>query len=247
VHDDDRIGIAANQDLWDKRVRAHLAFGLYPSVGVEAGTYELGDPDLAELGDVAGQRLVHLQCNAGADTLAWARRGAIVTGIDFSDVAITEARRLAAPTGIDATFVCADLYALPGPLGTFDIAYTSMMGVVRWLPDLDEWARVVTGLLVPGGRFYLHEIHPVAACLRDRNDHLEFGEDYFGDGSPIVFETTTTYYQAPDDFAAEPAWNTVGCRRSVASTIRNAPHTPDVLSPRLARTAVANRRRRFLR
>jgi hypothetical protein len=78
------------------------------------------------------------------------------------------------------------------------------MGVLWWLPDLDAWAEVVTGLLVPGGRFYLHEIHPIAACLSDRDGHLEFGEDYFGDGGVIVFETTATYYQAPADFAAEP-------------------------------------------
>ena len=196
--------LAANRDLWEKRVRAHLDHGLYPSAAVEAGTYDLGEPDVSEVGDVRGLRLVHLQCNAGADTLAWARRGARTTGVDFSDEAIAEARRLAAVTGVDAHFVCADVYDLPPELGRFDVVYTSM-GVLWWLPDLDRWAQAVASLLDEGGRFYLFEIHPAAGALAVRDGRFEVGEDYFGDGEPIVFETSGTYYEAPDGFAAESA------------------------------------------
>ena len=196
--------VAANRDLWDKRVRAHLQHGLYPSARVEDGTYDVAEPEISEVGDVRGLRLVHLQCNAGADTLAWARRGAIVTGVDFSSEAITEARRLASVTGIDATFVCADVYALPDDLGPFDVAYSSM-GVLWWLPDLDRWAAAVARLLVPGGRFHLHEIHPISMALTEQDGRIELTEDYYGPGEPIVFETTGTYYDGGPDFAAEPA------------------------------------------
>jgi SAM-dependent methyltransferase len=196
--------IEANRDLWDKRVRAHLAHGLYPSARVLDGSYDVGEPDVSELGDVAGLRLVHLQCNGGADTLAWARRGATVTGVDFSADAIDEARRLAAAVDVDATFIRADVYALPDDLGTFDVVYSSM-GVLWWLPDLDAWARVTARLLAPGGRFYLNEIHPLATCLVDVGGRYEVGESYFGNGEPIVFETSGTYYDAPPGFAAETA------------------------------------------
>ena len=194
----------ANQDLWDKRVRAHLAHGLYPAAAVEAGTYDVGEPEGRELGDLRGLRLIHLQCNAGADTLALARRGAHVTGVDFSSEAITEARRLAEACGLAhaARFVHADVYDLPADLGTFDVVYTSR-GVLWWLPDLDRWAAAVAGLLADDGRFYLYEIHPTAGALLDRDGRLELGEDYFGPGEAIVFETTGTYYEAPG-FAAEP-------------------------------------------
>jgi SAM-dependent methyltransferase len=202
--DASRRALEANRDLWDKRVRAHLAHGLYPSDAVESGTYDVREPEVGELGDVRGRRLLHLQCNAGADTLAWARRGADVTGVDFSEVAIREARRLADATGLGARFVCADVYDLPGDLGTFDVVYTSM-GVLWWLPDLDRWAAVVAGLLRAGGRFYVFEIHPTSmALVAGEGRRFEIGEDYFGPGAPIVFETTGTYYEA-DDFAAEPA------------------------------------------
>src|SRR5690349_9484336 len=103
--------VELNRDLWDKRVRAHLEYKLYPSAAVEDGTYAVCDPEPDEVGDVQGKRLLHLQCNAGADTLWWARQGASVVGLDFSQEAIAEARRLADVTGLDASFVCSDVYA----------------------------------------------------------------------------------------------------------------------------------------
>lgn len=137
---DSAAHVEPNRDLWDKRVRAHLAHGLYPSERVENGSYRILEPDVTELGDVAGRRLLHLQCNAGADTLFWASVGAIVTGVDFSEVAIAEATRLATVTGVDATFIRSDIYDLrPQVLGRFDIVYTST-GVLWWLPDLRRWA-----------------------------------------------------------------------------------------------------------
>jgi SAM-dependent methyltransferase len=230
THDVGTQARAANRDLWDKRVRAHLSHGLYPSAAVESGTYDLGEPDITDVGDVHGLTLIHLQCNAGADTLAWAGRGAEVTGVDFSSEAITEARRLAGVAGVDATFLCADVYDLAGAgVGPFDVVYTSM-GVLWWLPDLDRWAEVVAALVVEGGRFYLFEIHPAAMAVVDRDGRFEIGEDYFGPGEPIVFETTGTYYDAPG-FEAEPATEhgTVHTLGSVVTALSRAGLTIDFL------------------
>src|SRR6266540_4925665 len=110
---------------------------------------------MLEVGDVAGRDLLHLQCRFGLDTLAWARRGARVTGVDFSERAIALARSLAAETGLEATFVCSDVLELDTALqGEFDIVFTSF-GVIWWLPDLARWAEVISSRLRPGGFFYL--------------------------------------------------------------------------------------------
>lgn len=195
-----------NRDLWDKRVRAHLDARLYPSEQVEDGSYRVSDLDVDEVGEVHGRRLLHLQCNAGADTLFWARRGASVVGVDFSREAITEAQRLAQVTELSAQFICADIYDLPKhDVGTFDIVYTSM-GVLWWLPDLDAWARLIASHLHDGGIFYIHEIHPFAMTLRDDDTGTPVVKmDYFGSPEPELFESTGTYYEADDDFASEPA------------------------------------------
>ncbi|MGA8117376.1 MAG: class I SAM-dependent methyltransferase [Actinocatenispora sp.] len=143
------------------------------------GGSTLDDCEAEALGPVTGRRLLHLQCAAGNDSLSWAVRGAQVVGVDISDVAIATATRQAATSGLDATFVAADVYDLPESIGTFDIVYASA-GVVCWLPDLDRWAAIVSGRLRRGGTFLLYEHHPVWETLCVGEDGVRISTDYFG-------------------------------------------------------------------
>jgi len=123
-----------NRQLWDEITPVHLR-----SYGVDrflAGERWLPEKILEEVGEVKGRTLLHLQCHFGLDSLAWVRRGAIVTGVDFSPVAITAARDLSLQAQLPARFVCSDIYDLPQNLeGQFDIVFTSI-GVLCWLSDL---------------------------------------------------------------------------------------------------------------
>jgi SAM-dependent methyltransferase len=61
---------------------------------------------------------------------------------------------------LDAHFVCSDIYDLPNVLsGQFDIVFTSY-GVLGWLPDVQQWGKVVGHFLKPGGVFYIIDGHP---------------------------------------------------------------------------------------
>src|SRR4029079_13933942 len=104
--------------------------------GFLAGNGTLKDLELGLLGDVRGKRILHLQCHFGQDTLSLARKGAEVTGLDFSDVAIAKARELATELRLDAKFVHIDVYRAKEHLKErFDIVFTSY-GTIGWLPDL---------------------------------------------------------------------------------------------------------------
>ena len=162
-------GRAANLARWDEAVPLHAASDLYDLAGFRAGRDDIRPFELVELGDVTGFELVHLQCHLGTDTLSWARHGARVVGLDFSSAAIEAATQLAADCGIDAEFVCSDVYNARTSLAgrSFDIVYTGI-GALGWLPDLDEWSRVVDGLLRPTGVLYVVEIHPIVlGVLKD--------------------------------------------------------------------------------
>jgi SAM-dependent methyltransferase len=104
---------------------------------------------------VSGLRLLHLQCHFGLDTLAWARAGARVTGLDFAPSAVAAARDIAQRAGLAerAEFVCADVYDAVGALGhaEFDIVYVSL-GALCWLPSVERWAAQVGAMVAPGGR-----------------------------------------------------------------------------------------------
>src|SRR4051812_8964379 len=101
-----------NRKSWNARTPAHLASAFYDLPGFRRGATSLNEIELGLLGDVAGKRILHLQCHFGQDSLSLARLGAEVTGVDLADVAIDAARKLAGELGLTADFVCCDVYDL---------------------------------------------------------------------------------------------------------------------------------------
>ena len=167
---------AANRNNWDDRVPIHWDSEQYkiqkfiddPEYISDVVQFDI---DRDELGDVSGKTLLHLQCHIGHDTLSWARLGADVTGIDFSEPAIDAARRLSTESGTQGEFIVAELYDSPKvlPGRQFDVVYTSI-GATVWLPDINDWAEVVNQFLKPGGTFYVFELHPMMLSV-SQEDH----------------------------------------------------------------------------
>ncbi len=205
--------IRENNALWDGWTAVHAASAFYDLDAFRQGGVRLADYEIAEIGDVAGRDLLHLQCHFGIDTLSWARLGARVTGADFSSPAIELARSLADELGFpEARFVCSDLYDLPAALeGTFDIVYTSR-GVLGWLPDIRRWAAVVAHFLRPGGTFYITEIHPVANAFENEGvapGELRLAYPYWEHADPLVFPVHGSYADPTAEVAAtvENGWD----------------------------------------
>lgn len=174
--------IENNRRQWDERTPIHVGSRFYDVEGFKAGRCSLNLVEIEELGDVAGKRLLHLQCHFGLDTLSWARRGAQATGADFSAESITVAKRLAEELRLDAHFVCSDIYDLESNLdGRFNVVFTSY-GVLVWLPDLPRWAEMIAHFLDEGGVFYIVEEHPLGGALVQEDGKLIAAEPYFDVG-----------------------------------------------------------------
>lgn len=175
-----------NRSNWDERVPHHVNGSFYDIDAFINGELTITERQIDDLSPVAGKDLVHLQCHFGLDTLSWARLGANVTGLDFSDAAIVEAKKLAAKTGLAARFEVGNVYEAPRILSRqFDIVYTGI-GALCWLPDISGWAKVVADLMRPGGELYLIEFHPTEWIFSDDGEAVEY--DYFteADGLKIV-------------------------------------------------------------
>jgi len=84
-----------NRDLWDEMVPIHRNSDFYSVDQFIAGENKLNPLALGEVGSVDGKNLLHLQCHFGLDTLSWARLGAHVTGVDYSEKAVEAAADLA--------------------------------------------------------------------------------------------------------------------------------------------------------
>jgi SAM-dependent methyltransferase len=179
-----------NQKAWNDKTLVHLTSDFYDQTTFLEGKNSLKKPELDVLGDVRGKRILHLQCHFGQDTLSLARMGAIVTGLDFSNVAIENAVKINDQLGLNASFVCADVYSLPDDLiGQFDIVFTSY-GTIGWLPELASWAETIKKALVPGGKFIMVDFHPFIWTFDNDVQKIEY--DYFN-SEPIIEEIEGTY------------------------------------------------------
>ncbi|HET9059628.1 MAG TPA: class I SAM-dependent methyltransferase [Acidimicrobiales bacterium] len=184
-----------NRANWDERAPGHVRH-------YELGRY-IAEPgylspvvrfDLPYLGHVDGQRGVHLQCHIGTDTVTLARLGAQMTGLDFSGVSLKIARDFAVAAGAEVAFVESDVYdavEVLGP-GGFDFVYTGT-GSLCWLPDVARWAKVVAGLLRPGGRLCLTEDHPMRFAVAADEGKLVVEGPYFVAAGPVVVDSGSTY------------------------------------------------------
>ncbi|MEO3747955.1 class I SAM-dependent methyltransferase [Plantactinospora sp. B5E13] len=191
--------IAAN---WDERTPIHAASRFYDVGGRDPDDW-FADHEWDDLGELTGRDVLHLQCHLGTETVAFARRGARTVGLDISGAAVAEARRIAADAGLEIEYVEANVYDAAAALAgrRFDVVYTGK-GALCYLPDLERWARVVAGLLRPGGRVYVVEFHPVLTSLGlvpagpdDRG--LLLRNDYLGGRGAIELDATHTYTDGP--------------------------------------------------
>ena len=190
-----------NKKAWDKRVAIHVESKFYDVAGFLRGNSSLTEIETAELGDVDGMSLLHLQCHFGLDTLSLARQGARVTGVDLSSTAIEKANELRASinaqNAIEANFICAEaIEFLSSQKHQYDIVFTSF-GAICWLPDLDLWATGIAQSLKQNGRFYMAEFHPFLDLLggynyfKNKDADIESEGTYTENCDGIEMETAT--------------------------------------------------------
>lgn len=141
----------AAADVWDTKHRAILAVG-----DLDRSSVWL-EPFLPLLESHRCHHVLDLGCGTGYDALALARRGFEVRGIDYAQVAIDEAVRLAGAEGLAIDFRQGDVgLPLPYADGAFDAVISNLV-----LHSFDDAAlRRIVGevdrCLRPGGLFLFH-------------------------------------------------------------------------------------------
>ena len=108
--EDSKKFFEVNKEAWNNKTPFHLKSSLYDLEGFKKGNTSLKFIELEEIGDVKDKSMLHLQCHFGQDSLSWQRLGVQVTGIDFSEKAIKAARELNDELGLDAKFICTNIY-----------------------------------------------------------------------------------------------------------------------------------------
>ena len=94
-------------------------------------------------------RALDLACGEGRNAVWLAERGWRTTGVDFSDVALAKAGRLAASRGVEVEWVLADVLAFEPEPGTFDLVAVLYLQLPH--DELARALRLASDALAPGG------------------------------------------------------------------------------------------------
>src|SRR3954453_21754586 len=200
---DARTARRLNRAYWDSLAAVHGSDAYYDDDALVRGADTLRALESAgvreAVGAVAGLDVIHVQCHIGHDTISLARRGARVTGVDFSPASLARARELARRAArraeVNVDFVEADSTALPVQLhNRFDLAYATM-GVICWIGDMEAWRRSAAAVLRPSGRLLLVDLHPLYQML-ESVDPLSADFPYGNDGGRSFDEDGS--YADPD-------------------------------------------------
>jgi SAM-dependent methyltransferase len=180
LHQANRVAWNQAAERYAREVERDIAF-------LRGGGTNFVGPEYAYLQDLGSwcRRALHLQCAGGLDTLSLLNMGATeVIGVDISEVMITCARAKSDALDVTARWYCCDVLDTPRELdGTADLLYTGR-GALLWVMDIAAWAATVARLLVPGGRLYLFEGHPITWILDAEADEFRLDpvySDYFSE------------------------------------------------------------------
>ena len=143
---------------------------------------------LRHFGDVRGMRLLDLGCGMGQFSLFFADRGAQVTALDTSTVAIDRLRAYCdrySIVGVEPTV--GDAFGIDR-LGPFDRVFGSM--ILHHLEPFERFADVLREALTPGGRAFFYENNASVPLLLWCRDHLvgHFGIPKHGDDDESPLE-----------------------------------------------------------
>ena len=173
--------IEANKHAWGQLSKDHYETF---KQRISTGTHKLNPYIVKEIGDLAGKKVIHLQCNTGADTMLLAQMAKNVVGVDLVPENVHYAKELAKDlklTNVD--FIESDIMKLKEiHHEKYDVVFVSE-GAIGWLPDLKKWGETIKHLLKEDGFFYLFESHPFFNMLDESKlakNILEVKYPYFG-------------------------------------------------------------------
>jgi 2-polyprenyl-3-methyl-5-hydroxy-6-metoxy-1,4-benzoquinol methylase len=195
-----------NEMLWDERVPQHLESNWYPVDAFLSGASVLDHLESQKLGDVTSRRVLHLQCHFGLTSLSIARRGASITGLDFSQAAVTAAREIARKAELQADFVKADARNF-NLNREFDLIFVSW-GSLIWLPELTSWAKCIAAHLHEHGKLVLIDFHPLLSVWSPENKGNTFtiAQSYFSPPSLVSVNPPSYTGQRPLKTVAQHTW-----------------------------------------
>lgn len=160
--------------------------------------------------DVRGKDVIQLCCNNARETLSLRNMGAArCVGVDAAEAFLAHGREMIRIAGAEdeVELIHSDVYHLPERLeGSFDVVLVTI-GVLSWMPDLAGFFRVIQGLLKPGGRLVMEEMHPVLFMYEEDAESGVSALQYSYFSGKLWEETSGLDYYGHEDYEGHPNYS----------------------------------------
>lgn len=188
MHDD----VRRNQAIWNagsadyQRRNAARLSKTEPTWGV----WGLPERELRVLGEVSGKDVLELGCGGAQWSIALARQGARVTGVDVSEAQLAFAREQVRAEGVEVRLLHASADDTGLPASSFDLVFADhgapgFVDPARWVPEVARLLRVGGRLAFNAATPFLHACwDPGRQAVGDRLVGDYFGMRRFEDTSP---------------------------------------------------------------
>lgn len=187
--------LKTNRALWDHWAELHPHTEFYEESLFLSHKQSLHSIEKEHLGNLEGKDVLHLQCHFGQDTISLKTLGARrVVGLDFSEVAVQEAKKLAQKAQVYVEFIQQNvLNPIADWAGKFDVVFASY-GVLGWHPKVKDWLDAAFHYLKDNGILIVTDFHPFLWTLDE--DFNTFKYPYFN--RDVIVEEREGSYAAPD-------------------------------------------------
>lgn len=172
---------------WDQFADDYQAKAAITTEAAHYGPDIATEADLRLLGDLKGKRVLDLGCGAAQSSIAFARAGAAVVGVDLSEAQLAHARRLCEENEVKVELRHGDMadLAFLRP-ASIDVAFSAF--AFQYVEDLNRVFRQVHRVLRVGAPLVFSLPHPAYFVIDDSSATPPRLERSYFDRNPEDFQ-----------------------------------------------------------
>ncbi|MBR9682839.1 MAG: class I SAM-dependent methyltransferase [Candidatus Aenigmarchaeota archaeon] len=174
------------KDWWEDSSKWYQKDAKIHTRAAHYGPYAPDEDKLRLLGKVKGKKILEIGCGGGQCSIAFAKEGANVTGVDISEEQLKYAENLAKKNKVKVKFVQSDVQTLKQfKSNGYDIVFSTW--ALQYIPDLKKCFKEVHRILKKNGLFVFSFGHPFHENINPKTTKLKY--NYNKPGKVVETET----------------------------------------------------------
>ncbi len=159
------------QKWWEADSAEYQAISKIGTESAHYGPWAPNENKLRLLGKVNGKKILEIGCGGGQCSIAFAKQGAICTGVDFSSAQLKHAQDLARKNKVSVKFIKHNIQNLHGFNSKYDVVFSAF--ALQYVPNLSKGFEEVARVLKKGGVFVFSFGHPFYDSISKESQALK--------------------------------------------------------------------------